>query len=194
MRLVILPALLLSAVVASSASAAPADFGLTEGYPYDKLSVDVAKTREYEGGTTMKPQMWLTQVPIPSADWTEVSVIATPQTGVCAVGGNTALIPISEAEVPTKAVELLSKQFLSLTDEFGGFQVMVGEQLVADYTLENALDVLATDGSVHFVSQVATRPDIEGAHFYVAYDGEFAGAAYTIFYQNGEACSEIINQ
>jgi hypothetical protein len=194
MRSAILPALLISFTSALPVSAAPADFGLKEGHPYSELSIDIDLTRERGGGKATYPYLWLSQAPAPNPGWDETSVVATPQTGVCAVSGYTDEMRISENQLEASTRDLLTRQLQGLSDEMGRHLMMVDGEFVASYGLEEVLAQIETNGAAYFASVAESRSDVQASEFYIAYDGGAISAAYRLSYQNAQACDEVITQ
>jgi hypothetical protein len=187
-------ALGLALALPMAAGAAPADFGLAQGYAYRDLDIAVDLTREREGGNTFNPYIWLSSTPAQNALWDEVAVVATPETGVCSVSGSTSPSAMPEMQARAQAAKYLTTHLGDLEEELGSFLMMEGDDLRIENDIDTLLKVLSEEGAVTFVSAAEVRPDVAAAEFYVSYDGELFQSAYRIIYPNGVRCEEVISR
>lgn len=185
-------ALALAIAAPAALSAAPADFGLKQGHAYQDLNIAVDLTRQRGGGTTTNPYIWLQATPAVNPLWPEVSVMATPETGVCSVSGSLPLTPLPESQIEAKVIEYIATHLRDLDTELGRHLYSSGDDLVASFDPDMVLNDMREMGFAIFVSVAEKRPDVVASEFFVSYDGEMFESAYRIIYQNGTRCDEII--
>lgn len=187
---------LMAAVLALS-TAAPAlsdslDFGLTPSFPFGQLDVDADATRAAGAGTPQNPVLVLASAPEENSGWVDVGVIATPETGVCAVFGGSGATEVEDDGLQEYVRTSFLARMSTLSEEVGTFIFSNEEGYDIEASLEKVIAEIRETGSVSYASSADLMSTVRLADFTVTYtDGE-AETTYSMIYDNFPRCIDII--
>ena len=182
----------LTLAAATAAQAQHVDFGIPKSFPFGQLEIDEQRTLEEEAGTPENPLLFLSSTPEKNSGWTDVAVIATPETGVCAIAGGAGKQDVSEADLSQYVRETFLSRLSELSEQVGTFVFSNSDGLDVKADLEKVVSEVRETGAVSYASSADMLSSVRLADFNVTYADGVAETSYSLLYDNFPRCMDVI--